>query len=150
MKVNVKNFSSATNMTQGRLLYDAYVNCVSNVANSHWIHWHAIGPKFDRIHNISDEYYQKFNEDLDKLAELNLQHAQDIPNPLEVKGSPLTNIDYTYELALSDLKLIISNYIKILSALSESLEGHRGDQSMVDDLIAYWDKELNYKLDRRA
>lgn len=132
------------------LLKVAYLTAIVTSADFQWIHWNSKGTKFDRIHSMTEEYYDKMVEDVDCLAELNLQHGQKLVHPLTVgEDAKMILSDYEYEDAIESLKCIIGRYLTALKNLSESLSDFRGDQSTLDDMIAYWDKELNYKLAHR-
>lgn len=145
-----KNFNADAPLQSLALLKIAYLTAVATSANFQWIHWNAQGTKFDRIHSMAEEYYKMMVEEVDFLAELNLQHGQTVMNPLSVgEDAALIVAGYEYEGSIEALKFIVEKYLTALKALSESLADFRGDQSKLDDMIAYWDKELNYKLARR-
>lgn len=45
------------------------------------IHTHAVGNKFDRIHAIANEYYEKASEESDTFVELALELDEKVQNP---------------------------------------------------------------------
>lgn len=51
--------------------------------NFHVLHWGATGRKFDRIHNLADEYYQMITGDIDVVAEQAMRLGQNPGGYLE-------------------------------------------------------------------
>lgn len=45
------------------------------------IHFHAVGNKFDRLHSVANEYYEKSNEDSDLFGEWAMEYGEEIQNP---------------------------------------------------------------------
>lgn len=127
----------------------AAVNLSSNMKH---IHFHAVGKLFDMIHSIYDEYYKKASEDIDTLAELALENNQTISNPgyaATDTGYGLTNQkEYNFEQAMKVASNSIAEYLKVIFALRKEVQDPSA-QSLLDDILRYWMKELEYKIKAR-
>ena len=117
------------------------------------IHLHSVGRNFDRLHNICEEYYEKASEQTDTLAEYCLENgvgsicnfscAAEIIN-----WKVQTTQQYDFKSGIAAMKSIIALYLKALLEMRESINDE-SMQSVLDDFIRYWRKELMYKLKRR-
>lgn len=147
---NKVNKYDLSNQDQINKLQRAFTITNSVRNNLLYIHWNCKGDKFKQIHEITEEYYDKVNKEFDFIAELNLQHGLSVGNPCieYFRENVLDNAPYEYQDAIEAMKSQLSTYIEVLTDLSKCLEEFRGDQSVLDDMIAYWTKELDYKLGR--
>lgn len=96
-----------------RLYYVAV--CLAN--DMKHVHTHIKGRKFDMIHNICNEYYEKASKDADDLVELAIEYDESVMNAsyaAELENALATNLD-------SDVENLIQEYLR------------------------YWKKENNYK-----
>ena len=127
-------------------------NLVRN--NLHMMHWYATGPKFNEIHSLCEEYYNKLNEYFDAIAEMNMQHCVSVGHPLieyyrdeaymlEVKEY---RFDDFIESLYSQFGLLLDTY----NSASTLMKDFPGDCSVIDDMIGYISKERDYKLTRRV
>ena len=112
------------------------------------IHTHAIGNKFDRLHNISNEYYEKANEESDLFVELALEFGEKVRNPSDaaaIIGYSTADADsYDWDNGIQQIIARMEAYIASLEELRKS--GVPTDvQSLLDDIIRYWKKENRYK-----
>lgn len=123
-------------------------NTVRN--NLQYIHWYAAGPKFKEIHELTENYYHYLVEDFDFIAELNLQYGLNVGNPLidYMRGFEEDKTCYDYANAIHKIKSNLEKYINALKEACNQLEALNLDHSRVDEMIGYWEKELNYKLTR--
>lgn len=116
------------------------------------IHFHIQGKKFDTVHNITGEYYDKASEDADYLAELGMEKGQNIPNFCQaaqlVPAIVATSAVYSYETAIADIAVYLGTYVSALQSLRNVIPDE-DIQSKLDDMIRYWNKELNYKNKQR-
>ena len=119
-------------------------------SNVLYIHWHATGSKFEEIHELTEKYYHILIEEYDYVAELNLQYGLSVGNPLTeyLHGMEETKESYDYANAIPAIKLNISKYTDVLKDACNQLESLHLEHSRIDEMISYWEKELNYKLDR--
>ena len=123
-----------------------------------YLHHHARGDKFDTIHSISGDLYKHAIEDLDKLSELALAKNEPVINyalpidsayyrPIDFDKRAL-NDDVDWEFFIAALDEQGSEIISLLRHIDESLYS-RDVISVVDDIVAFWDVEINYKNKRR-
>lgn len=119
-----------------------------------YMHHLAYGVDFDKCHSITQEYYEKINEEVDYLFELAVEHGASICNATNaldyVENYAVENLsEYDYTTTISVLYSKLSIYIASLEVLREE-SGEDDVQSKLDDMIRYWKKELNYKISRRV
>lgn len=131
-----------------KLAYLAYA--ISN--DMKHVHTHAIGRQFDRIHAIGMEYYDKFSEDADDFTELALEYGESVMNPSyaakEMGWTPLNMKVYKYDEAMQVISDCLEKYVEMLDTIRSN--GNDTDvESLIDDKLRYWKKELNYKMKAR-
>ena len=84
-----------------RLYYVAV--CLAN--DMKHIHTHIKGRKFDMIHNICNEYYEKASKDADDLVELAIEYDESVMNASYaaelIKYNPANLKAYNYEEAIN-------------------------------------------------
>lgn len=112
------------------------------------VHFHAIGPKFDRIHSICEGYYNKAAEDADLLGELAMEYGQPVQNPSyaadEIGYTPTNQREYGWEGSLDVIRAAIDYYIgKLNDVLATPLDSDV--ENLLQELLRYWKKENNYK-----
>ena len=118
------------------------------------IHLHSVGRNFDRLHNICEDYYDKASEQADTLAEYCLESGSGALYNLSlaaelINWKPQMEERYNFDSGTSAMKEIISLYIKSLLLMRNDINDE-SMQSVLDDYIRYWRKELMYKLKRRT
>ena len=112
------------------------------------IHTHAIGNKFDRLHSISNEYYEKASEDSDLFVELALEFGEKVRNPSD--AAAIINYDFTdadsydWDDGIQQIMARMEAYIAAMEELRKS-NIPADVQSLLDDIIRYWKKENRYK-----
>lgn len=141
--------------------YEPYIKLVYTtqaIANDmKYLHWNCCGYQFDRIHEITEDYYNKLNADLDLFAELALeQPGITLSNPSNMARKldwscieDTNNIDG--KAALDYIGNLICQYITCLNEVY--YEKHRvvpaDVKAELDSIVRFWTKELNYKVARR-
>lgn len=113
------------------------------------IHTHTIGNKFDRLHAIAAEYYEKASSEGDDFVELALEYGEKVENP----SLAATRLDYevanensySWDEGVSDIHNRMAAYIASLEELRQSGKIPTDVESKLDDIIRYWKKENNYK-----
>lgn len=132
-------------------LYYAAI-CVAN--DMKHIHTHAVGAEFDRVHDIFQGYYEKASGDADTLSELALEYRENIENPSFaaelIKWEPANMERYTYSQAMSAAKERLGIYVRALSDVDDTETVDSDVRSYLDEVLRYWKKELDYKIDRRS
>lgn len=120
----------------------------------HYMHLLAIGEDFDKSHNLCEEYYTKIEDEVDYLMELSLEvHAPIVNYTLAgqvLSGYPVeSQSEYYYTDIIEHLQNKVSIYLLALKELRNAT-ADESIQSKIDDMIRDWEKELNYRLSRRA
>ena len=91
------------------------------------IHTHAIGKKFDRIHSMCMEYYDKVSEDADTFVELAIEYDESVCNASYAQSilnyKPTNQTGYSW--------------------------GDGDVNNLIEEYLRYWKKERNYKLKKR-
>lgn len=127
-----------------RLYYVAV--CLAN--DMKHIHTHIKGRKFDMIHNICNEYYEKASKDADDLVELAIEYDESAMNASYaaelIKYNPANLKAYNYEEAINTVYNSISYYVEELeNALATNLDSDV--ENLIQEYLRYWKKENNYK-----
>lgn len=127
-----------------RLYYVAV--CLAN--DMKHIHTHIKGRKFDMIHNICNEYYEKASKDVDDLVELAIEYDESVMNASYaaelIKYNPANLKAYNYEEAINTVYNSISYYVEELeNALATNLDSDV--ENLIQEYLRYWKKENNYK-----
>lgn len=115
-----------------------------------FLHHHAIGEKFDTIHSITEELYKKALEHLDTLSEQAIIWKEYIGNYnflsdalLEFYGQPCEEQKIDWSLLVHVLDDKGNTIIDALRSLSN---GYTSDvKSLIDEIVLFWNKEINYK-----
>lgn len=127
-----------------RLYYVAV--CLAN--DMKHIHTHIKGRKFDMIHNICNEYYEKASKGADDLVELAIEYDESVMNASYaaelIKYNPANLKAYNYEEAINTVYNSISYYVEGLeNALATNLDSDV--ENLIQEYLRYWKKENNYK-----
>lgn len=124
-------------------------------SNDFWyMHLYSKDSDFDKSHQLTERYCYQLSSEADDLMELAVEVGQPIFNPSETlqilpSWMPERQNAYDYNTIVTKSKMLIVQYITALKAMRSSTD--RTDiQSRVDESLAYWEKELNYRLARRT
>lgn len=124
-------------------------------ANDFWyMHLYAMDEDFDKSHDLADHYYNRLSYEADGLLELAIELGQPIFNPTDAlqiipSWTPERQDAYDYTTLVSHSKMLLNQYITALKAARSSTS--RTDiQSRLDDVLRSWEKEVNYRLERRS
>lgn len=109
------------------------------------MHLHAVGDDFDKIHQISEVLYEEAMSEADDLSELAISNGEQVPNAslvaqfvdIESEWPPLVGETFNWPQFISNLQKIGSSYLDVLDGIKDAPE--------VDDMIIFWNKEINYK-----
>ena len=127
-------------------------NVLCSMYNMQTIHWNTYNKRFFLIHTKTDEYYHRFIEELDEIAEYMLETEYCVNNPIQI----LQNIDseqivsgeeqtvFDFEQVIDQMKSIIENHICCLDMYYCNVSSDM--QSKLDEYMRYWKKECNFIL----
>ena len=130
-----------------------YYSSVCFVNDMKHLHLHAVGNKFDRIHAIAEEYYKKANEEADTFGELAMEYNKNLSNAsyaaslIGYKPCAYSNVDW--EIAVKEFDLRIRQYLTAMEQVRYSEDISTDVESLLDDIMRYWKKEVNYKNRKR-
>ena len=121
--------------------------CVMLKNDFHYIHLHAAGPDFDKIHSIAGDLYEELQQEEDELAELAISNCCPIDNFNNIISA------YTQEskellqkeaFSFEDLvEYIDENGREYLDAL-KSVECDDETQDYIDEIRLFWKKQVDY------
>ena len=117
------------------------------------IHFHAVGNKFDRLHSIANEYYEKSNADSDLFGEWAMEYGEEIQNPSD--AAKLLDVivendnQYNWENGIKAISDWIQQYIEEMTTVRKSKYASDDIKSELDTIIRYWKKENDYKNEAR-
>ena len=117
------------------------------------IHFHAVGNKFDRLHSIANEYYEKSNADSDLFGEWAMEYGEEIQNPSD--AAKLLDVivendnQYNWENGIKAISDWTQQYIEEMTTVRKSKYASDDIKSELDTIIRYWKKENGYKNEAR-
>ena len=117
------------------------------------INFHAEGNKFDRLHSIANEYYEKSNADSDLFGEWAMEYGEEIQNPSD--AAKLLDVivendnQYNWENGIKTISDWIQQYIEEMTTVRKSKYASDDVKSELDTIIRYWKKENEYKNEAR-
>lgn len=126
------------------------------------IHWGAIGPKFDRMHTISENYASMLEKDIDEVAEMGLRCNE---NPVNIDGilKELEKEDgsyimlefksFTYTEFTSATDKMFAGILKAIAELRNSSklqeDSNMGIKASLESMYDRYDLQYRYLNDRR-
>lgn len=120
------------------------------------LHWKIKDDKFEEIHELMNEYYDRLSDDIDLVAEMLLSNDVDIVGLKNIVESDYklinTGIDYSYNSIVDEIDLMFGDIVKYTKRLLNEdpiVTNNPGITSELENLYMYYDKELNYKNKRR-
>ena len=128
-------------------------------SNFNILHWNCHGNKFDRMHTLAEEWYERCAKNKDAVAEMAMRIGLDPVSYLET-FAVLKNTDIDYKILTHDDKFDHDNFMKevqeiigqicasILAVLdSEDIKKPEnvGIKSTLEGIYEEWDLDLRYK-----
>ena len=133
-------------------------------SNFHVLHWNAKGCRFDEIHNISSEYYEKLLEDADAVAEMLMCLGKNVVNYSEAYDLLKDYKEHDFAIIASDITYGFDDFTKltgkmfkdILTAIEAVLESEElkspfniGIKATLEGMHGYYDLRCRYINSRR-
>lgn len=120
----------------------------------HHVHFQATDEDFDKTHDLMSHYYEELNEQVDIVMEIALEKGENIANlSTAMNVLPDYHIEvmdhYSYKDAVDVAIKKLSMLVGAINQVRESTDDN-SIQSKLDDITRGWEKELNYKLNRRS
>lgn len=118
-----------------------------------FMHWHASGTEFDKIHTITEELYDEAFDEADDLAEIAIAAGEKIANVSDIKSFVETG-EYGEWEVVSEETITWPAFVDYLKDRGEkyidALKDIEDEDSVISDYIHFWNKEINYKNAARA
>lgn len=118
-----------------------------------FMHWHASGTEFDKIHAITEELYDEAFDEADDLAEIAIAAGEKIANVSDIKSFVETGESGEWEV-VSEEAITWPAFVDYLKDRGEkyiaALKDIEDEDSVISDYIHFWNKEINYKNAARA
>ncbi len=118
-----------------------------------FMHWHASGTEFDKIHSITEELYDEAFAEADDIAELAIGAGEKMANVSDVKSFVETGDAGEWEI-IAEEAITWPKFVEYLKdrgeKLIDALEDIKDEDPIIDDYIHFWKKEINYKNAARA
>ena len=118
-----------------------------------FMHWHASGTEFDKIHAITEELYDEAFDEADDLAEIAIAAGEKIANVSNIKSFVETGESGEWEV-VSEETITWPVFVDYLKDRGEkyidTLKDIEDEDSVISDYIHFWNKEINYKNAARA
>ena len=128
-----------------------YANLFAN--DLKFMHWHASGTEFDKIHTITEELYDEAFDEADDLAEIAIAAGEKIANVSDIKSFVETGESGEWEV-VSEETITWPVFVDYLKDRGEkyidALKDIEDEDSVISDYIHFWNKEINYKNAARA
>jgi DNA-binding ferritin-like protein len=107
------------------------------------LHWMACGNDMMKLHDLCQEFYEELIQEIDTLGELIVEKTGSVINPQEICSDNILEVKkFTYQEGLSILSSLISYYIDLIDYIY--INQSSDVQSILDDWLRYWNKQLNY------
>lgn len=123
----------------------------------HYMHLHALGEDFDKIHSITEELYKEAEKEIDDLSELALMAEFDIKNfnclePEDfnflakegLKWVPVTDSTITWNVFTQRLQAAGLKIISIIRSTNCNLDSVEVEDYLID-ILKFWEKVIYYK-----
>ena len=115
--------------------------------NLHMIHWLSIGNDMEKLHIKAEELYGELDQEIDLLAELIVEKTGTIIdiNTIETWNTVGTQ-DRTFQQGIECIKQYAQSFIDYIDITYPNQPSDV--QSVLDDWLRYWNKQLNYFIKR--
>ena len=129
-------------------LLDLLHTGISVYRNLYLLHWMSSGNDMMKLHTLCEDLYTELIGEIDTLGELLVEHC-DSPNfDLGFSCKYLPTIKYDFQTGLSQIKALAQEYI---DTIDYAYPNQTSDvQSVLDDWLRYWNKQLNYFLKQQT
>lgn len=128
-----------------------YANLFAN--DLKFMHWHASGTEFDKIHAITEELYDEAFDEADDLAEIAIAAGEKVANVSDIKSFVETGESGEWEV-VSEEAITWPAFVDYLKDRGEkfidALKDIEDEDPVISDYIHFWNKEINYKNAARA
>lgn len=124
-------------------LQQLFIQAIQFSRNLHMIHWLAIGNDMEKLHIKAEELYGELDEEIDLLAELIVEKTGTIIdiNKIETWDTVGTQ-NRTFQQGIECIKQYAQSFIDYIDITYPNQPSDV--QSILDDWLRYWNKQINY------
>lgn len=124
-------------------LKQLFIQAIQFSRNLHMIHWLAIGNDMEKLHIKAEELYGELDQEIDLLAELIVEKTGTIIdiNKIETWNTVGTQ-DRTFQQGIECIKQDAQSFIDYIDITYPNQPSDV--QSILDDWLRYWNKQINY------
>lgn len=124
-------------------LQQLFIQAIQFSRNLHMIHWLAIGNDMEKLHIKAEELYGELDEEIDLLAELIVEKTGTIIdiNKIETWDTVGTQ-NRTFQQGIECIKQYAQSFIDYIDITYPNQPSDI--QSILDDWLRYWNKQINY------
>lgn len=124
-------------------LKQLFIQAIQFSRNLHMIHWLAIGNDMEKLHIKAEELYGELDQEIDLLAELIVEKTGTITdiNKIETWDTVGTQ-DRTFQQGIECIKQYAQSFIDYIDITYPNQPSDV--QSILDDWLRYWNKQINY------
>lgn len=114
--------------------------------NFYIIHWMSSGNDMMKLHLLAEEMYGQIIQEIDTVGELLVEKQGTVPQ-LDFPCDYVPVQDYDFQTGLTEIKPLIQMYIDCIDLAYLNQDSYV--QSQMDEWLAYWNKQLNYFVERQ-
>ena len=112
----------------------------------HMIHWLSIGNDMEKLHIKAEELYGELDQEIDLLAELIVEKTGNIDDIGVIQTIPVGADNFTFQ---EGIAMIGADAQSFIDHIDITYPNQTSDvQSVLDDWLRYWNKQLNYFIRR--
>ena len=144
-------------------LRDLLAVIIIEESNFNILHWNCHGHKFDRMHGLAEEWYNRCSKNKDVIAEMAMRVGLDpvsypetiaVLKDIDINFKILTHDDkFEYENFMNEVQEIIGHICKAILEVLASEEVQKpenvGIKATLEGIYEEWDLDLRYKNPRR-
>lgn len=114
--------------------------------NLYILHWMSSGNDMMKLHNLSEAMYQELQSEFDTIGELLVEKQGTVPQ-LDFPCDYIPVQKYEFQAGLDQIKSLIQMYIDCIDYAYCNQDSDV--QSTLDEWVRYWNKQLNYFVERQ-
>ena len=99
-----------------------------------------------KLHLLAEEMYGQIIQEIDTIGELLVEKQGTVPQ-LDFPCDYVPVQDYDFQTGLAEIKPLIQMYIDCIDLAYCNQDSYV--QSQMDEWLAYWNKQLNYFVERQ-
>ena len=114
--------------------------------NLYILHWMSKGNDMMKLHTMAEEMYGELIQEIDTIGELLVEKQGTVPQ-LDFPCDYVPVQDYDFQTGLTQIQSLVQMYI---DCIDYAYPNQTSDvQSTLDEWLRYWNKQLNYFLERQ-